>query len=265
MKRILLPTIFLGLSAILVGTSQPAMGQGVLDRLEQRIRDRAGDETKAGAPDSKTEGRRVVEARRAPTGTPGEPGYLGATVDDRNDRGRGVLVMEVRPGGPAEAAGLRAQDLITSAAGARVRQMSDLTAILNMFSAGDKVTMEVTRAGRREKVEVTMGQRPAAPLGSTPLPAVPPAEAVPGVPASPLRPADTTKPPSLPPLGRPLPGPLPSPSTEPVIPEPPGPSLVPPLGRAADDASRIEQMQRRIDQLERRVEELERALSAKKP
>lgn len=157
--------------------------------------------------------------------------YLGAVADDRNERGQGVRVLSVRPGSPADMAGLKPQDLVVGVANTRVRQMPDLTAILGRLSPGDKLGLEVIRGGRPLHVEVTLGQQP--PAVSRPI----------GTP----------------------PEPIPAPPSEqpPMLPVPEGPSISPAPGTIppASDAARIDQLQRRVDQLERRVEELERALA----
>ena len=86
------------LAAGLGGTS-PAAAQGELDRLESGIR------TSNGPP---------VMTAAAPQRV-----YLGAFAD--NDAGRGVRVLSVRSGGPADRAGLQPQDLIVAAAGRKIR------------------------------------------------------------------------------------------------------------------------------------------------
>src|SRR5438552_8280298 len=59
---------------------------------------------------------------------PAERGFLGVNTDDRQDKGRGVRVMEVVKGSPAEEAGLKVGDLITAIADKPVRQTSDVPA-----------------------------------------------------------------------------------------------------------------------------------------
>jgi hypothetical protein len=217
------------------GLIPAALGQSPLDRIEDQIRQQAGPGSPAAVP--APPGDRGLAAK-----APSERGYLGAIVDDRTDRGRGTRVVEVRPGSPADRAGLRLRDLIVGAAGTRVRQTSDLEAILNLLGPGDKVILEVSQGvGLPRKLEVTLGQRGVRPE----LLPGPPADRTPGAPAERL----------------------PAPPTEPLAPA--GPSLQPPVppapaGAPASDAARIEQLQRRVDQLERRVEELERALNEAK-
>jgi len=175
---------------------------------------------KAGAPPE------VVEAG-------GEPAYLGAVVDDREDRGRGVRIERIIPGGPAEMAGLRKGDLITGLGGIRVRQIPDFAAIVEQVAPGSRLTFEVLRGEKREKIDVIFGSRSGKPQPE---------------PANDLRaPLDL----------RPEGG-LITPA-KPQIPKPPAPAK--PTPSTGDDHARIEMLQRRIEQLERRVEALERMVS----
>jgi hypothetical protein len=218
-----------------LGLAAAGLGQAPLDRIEDQIRTQAGQGNAPPAPPSPAEAAvPPVNRSPAPRAKAGEGPYLGAVADDRHDRGRGVRVVEVRPGGPADRGGLRTQDLVVGAANNRVRQMSDLTAVLDLCAPGDKLLLEVVRDGQTRKVEITLGQRVARPGAVVP-------EAVPAPPAEPG------------------PAPGPSPSEGPLLrPLPSGPS---PSGPLSSDATRIEQLQRRVEQLERRVEELERTLA----
>lgn len=195
-------------------SQRSAVAQQPLDRLEGQIRNQTAPAESVGP---------KVQAT-------GERPYLGAVADDKTDRGRGVRVLTVRPGGPADRSGLRPQDLITGAATARVRQMSDLTAVLEMFAPGDRVTIEVIRDGQPLKVDVTLGRFPG------------------------------TMEPGRPALPETNPVPVPGARTAPP-PEglnlPPGAATAGPMS----DSARIEQLQRRIEQLEMRVQELEKTLS----
>jgi len=239
--------------------------ESVLQRLEQAIRSSASHQ----AADSAQRpvgpaGNQTAAAPTAGAGTPlsdeakqpGQPppaGYLGAVADDSNDRGRGVRVIEVRPGSPADKAGLKPQDLITGVAGTRVRELADMASILSLFAPGDTITLDVRRGEQAQQIKVTLGTRPG--NGSRP----------PGPPGQPA-------------------GPFPQPPTEPAIPpphqSPPGPVLklpdsseagtpTVPAGAATQqqvtDAAELKalilQLQQRIDQLEARIVRLEKALA----
>jgi S1-C subfamily serine protease len=64
-------------------------------------------------------------------------------------------VIGVIPGGPAEAAGLEKGDLIVSAGGDTVRELSDLTRKVSEYEPGDTGPVEVMRGEERVSLEVT--------------------------------------------------------------------------------------------------------------
>ena len=233
----------LGLAAVLTGGlfAATASAQSALERLERQIRQRA---------EQPADGDKIADGpKRPPPAAPRndlgkpediEPGYLGVVADDQNDRGRGVRILAVHPASPGEKAGLRRQDLITAMAGIRVRQMSDMSDILETFGAGQVLDFDILRDGKSQKVRVTLGQRPAAgPQVEQPKSAGLP-ETVP-----------------LPP------GELPAEPLEPPAEMEPGPrlELFKAAGPLAEQAKQIEELRRRVDKLERRVAELERALA----
>lgn len=162
------------------GTTSTAFAQSTLERLEWQIRQRAGASENAEPDANRPPAARLAESR--PAGENVEPGYLGLVADDQKDRGRGVRILDVQRGGPAERAGLRRQDLITGLTGIRVRQMSEMSDILGMFGPGQGVNFDVLRDGKPQKVRVVLGQRPAAISGRSDLPEtvlLPPGEAIP--------------------------------------------------------------------------------------
>lgn len=97
-------------------------------------------------------------------------GYIGAMVQNLTPEiaeslgipGRkGALVAEVTPGGPGEAAGLRAGDAILSINGQELTSSSDLTRRVGAAREGDRLRLEVWRDGRRQTLDVRAGRRPA--------------------------------------------------------------------------------------------------------
>ena len=195
-----------------------APGQTTLKQLQQQIRNRAGHSAAPRPP----EGGKPTTVR--------QPVYLGLIADDTNDRGRGVRVVEVAPGGPAAMGGLVVGDLITALAGVRIRQMSDIRQVVGLFPPGQRLVFEVLRDGKRQRLEVTLGRR-----GTAPAPTSTGPEVIPLPPAKPL-------------------------AEEPLI---DGPQLVPPKTDEGVIAKQptIEQLLSRIKELENRIEELERALA----
>ncbi len=204
------------------GLGSEAAGQSILKRLEQEIRQHVAGDSAAAQADASSVKR--------------PPGYLGAVVDDREDRGRGVRVLDVRPGSPADLAGLNRGDLVTGVAGVRVRQTEDLADIMAVFPAGSRVAFDVMRDGRTEKLDVVLGQRESPTDVPLPIP-----EAVPL--------------------------PLPEPEADPNV--SPAPAAAPPAPSDATQAeavpakpvkdltAEVELLRTRIAELERRVEQLE--------
>jgi membrane-associated protease RseP (regulator of RpoE activity) len=173
-----------------------------------------------------------VGKAESPAPAEGPPrAYLGAVVDDFRDRGRGVRIERVMPGGPAEKAGLRKGDLVTGLGGIRVRQMADFAAILEQVAPGSSLTFEVLRAENRLKIDVVFGSRSG-------------------------KERERMQPPTLV-LPAPDGAPAPPEAKPPRTPNPPPTATVRPI----DDHARIEMLERRVEQLERRIEQLERAIS----
>jgi len=73
---------------------------------------------------------------------------------------RGIFVVEVTAGGPAEAAGIRTGDVLVSLGERRLDALSDLVDALKEKKIGDAAELEVERAGQRVELRVALGQRP---------------------------------------------------------------------------------------------------------
>jgi putative serine protease PepD len=85
--------------------------------------------------------------------------YLGIQVGDAADNG-GAQVSCVVSGSPADNAGFKAGDVITAVGSTQITSADDLTAAVNTYKPGDKVTMTVTRSGSGKSLSVTFGNRP---------------------------------------------------------------------------------------------------------
>ena len=230
-----------------VGWPMPqAAGQSILKRLEQEIRQRVAEDASATQP--------AADARSKP-----KAGYLGAVVDDRQDRGRGVRVLDVRPEGPADVAGLRVGDLITGAAGVRVRQTEDLADVMAVFPAESRLTLDVLRNGQAAKIDIVLGRRDSPADTVLQEPEVVP---LPEPRADPIEPA--AQPAESPPATRPDPSPA-RPRIPPPLPRPDTPQPDPqrPAGEPTPEApaESMDRLHARIAELERRVEQLEQALA----
>ncbi|MBN9606468.1 MAG: trypsin-like peptidase domain-containing protein [Actinomycetales bacterium] len=86
-------------------------------------------------------------------------GLLGATVSNAtaDDGYAGARIQEVVSGGAAEAAGLKAGDVLTSVDGVVVGDATDLTAWIRAHGAGEKVQIGFVRDGRPQTAEATLG------------------------------------------------------------------------------------------------------------
>jgi predicted metalloprotease with PDZ domain len=83
--------------------------------------------------------------------------YLGYNYSWKTD-GRGVVVAVVEQRSPAELAGMRVGDLITSVDERPVRSHADLNFVLSRYSPGETVKMTVLRGGDRVSLAIKAGE-----------------------------------------------------------------------------------------------------------
>ena len=76
---------------------------------------------------------------------------------------RGVLMSEVRPDTPAEAAGLKEGDIVLEVNGSEVNSTSELRNTISLAGVGTDVKLRVLRDGRDRDVTVTLGRLPDVP------------------------------------------------------------------------------------------------------
>jgi membrane-associated protease RseP (regulator of RpoE activity) len=81
-------------------------------------------------------------------------GLWGLTLGDTMDNGTGVAIKTVRPGSPAEVAGLKAGDVLTILDGRWTSNIADAYTAANGASAGQTVDVVVLRNGEELKVQV---------------------------------------------------------------------------------------------------------------
>ena len=93
--------------------------------------------------------------------------YIGGAT--RNDAGR-LVISSVRRGTPAIDAGLNVDDEILAIDDVRVRA-DGLTARLDQYKPGDKISVLVARRDRLMKIDVTLGPEPGRSFRLEPLPA----------------------------------------------------------------------------------------------
>ena len=87
--------------------------------------------------------------------------YLGTVPDFRamDATEGGVLLSDVRAGGPAERAGIRGGDRIVSIAGTQIQNLYDMTYALQDNRPGQTVEVTVTRGGETITFRATLGDR----------------------------------------------------------------------------------------------------------
>jgi len=81
---------------------------------------------------------------------------IGVTLDTTYTDG-GSRVSEVTPGGPADAAGLRSGDVITSIQGRETSDSTELVVAIRSYAPGDTVRLEFSRSGRTQAVDLLLG------------------------------------------------------------------------------------------------------------
>ena len=87
-------------------------------------------------------------------------GWLGVAAADAVERaGGGAQISGLTSGGPAEAAGLLAGDVVSALGDDRVADVADLIAAVARRRPGDPVTLTVWRGTERTRVSVKLGER----------------------------------------------------------------------------------------------------------
>jgi len=96
-------------------------------------------------------------------------GYLGVYMQELDKDVRegldlevenGVLINGVEDGSPADEAGIAEGDVVVEFNGKKVDSPSDLRALVGELAVGDKVQIELIRDGKKETVELIVGEWP---------------------------------------------------------------------------------------------------------
>ena len=85
--------------------------------------------------------------------------YLGTIPDYASEDVKGVLLSDVRGGGPADKAGLKGGDVIVHFAGKDITNIYDYTYAIDAVKVGKQVGIEVLRKGKRVKLSITPAAR----------------------------------------------------------------------------------------------------------
>ena len=102
----------------------------------------------------------ISQLRSAGKGSVRVEGYLGVSVGERNDGGRGAVVGSVQPDSPAEKLGLAKGDVVRKVNGEIIDGQAGLVASIRDLSPGDSVTIEYARDGKTMSGTVQLIARP---------------------------------------------------------------------------------------------------------
>ena len=102
----------------------------------------------------------VIEQLRAQAnGIVRREGFLGVGLTGRDDGGQGAIITDVRVGSPAEIAGIVVDDIVLSVDGEPIDGQAGLVAAIRDAVPGQKVEIEISRAGKRLTFEATLVAR----------------------------------------------------------------------------------------------------------
>jgi len=111
--------------------------------------------------------RPVIDALRR--GERPQRGYMGVALQQIDEniaaslgipRNRGELIRSVTPGGPASKAGIQQGDVIITVNNRPVTPDESLSYIVSNLKVGSRVPIELIRNGKRQTVQITVGERP---------------------------------------------------------------------------------------------------------
>jgi predicted metalloprotease with PDZ domain len=147
--------------------------------LTGRIREHdPGETVEIGRVRDKREQRVKVQLEATPARVPGarrarhdylRSAHLGARVEQLNpdlasyfaaEADQGALVVAVPADSPADKAGLKAGDIIVGMSGNPIRTPGDLYAWMDERKPGDVAHVEILRRGKRQTLDVTLGESP---------------------------------------------------------------------------------------------------------
>ena len=83
---------------------------------------------------------------------------------------RGAKVVKAAPGGPAEAAGVQAGDVLVTLDGVEIENVKAFVDAVAKKEAGAEIRLAIQRAGREKRLAVKLGARPVAPKAAEDAP-----------------------------------------------------------------------------------------------
>jgi S1-C subfamily serine protease len=86
------------------------------------------------------------------------PPNVASSAESQVDRG--LLVVMLEPGGPAEKAGLIVGDIVLSIGNTVAANLADLQSVLDPEQVGTTVVLRVLRGGKAQEFSLTIGERP---------------------------------------------------------------------------------------------------------
>jgi S1-C subfamily serine protease len=113
----------------------------------------AGDEVIVGFDRPRLERLASRLASPPPPPDPSKRPRVGLSVKDGSG---GAIVGAVRPGSPAEAAGLRMDDVVVELNGHPVRSAADLERIIASLTIGTNVAVDIRRENRRTRLRIPL-------------------------------------------------------------------------------------------------------------
>ena len=105
-------------------------------------------------------------------------GFLGINLTDLTPElrahfgvpeGEGVMVGKVEPGSPAEKAGVKVGDILTSVDGQAIKSSWDVMAKVRRIEDGQQVPLEIWRNGRAQNLTATIVERERSEMDVSPL------------------------------------------------------------------------------------------------
>jgi S1-C subfamily serine protease len=129
-----------------INTAVAGIGLGLAVPINAATRQIVGDLMRSG------------RVRRAYIGIAGGPRPLPPHARVRMGRESGLEVVNVAPGGPAERAGLRAEDLIVAIDEVAVERADDVQRLMSETAIGRPMRVSVLRSGRWLDMEIVPGE-----------------------------------------------------------------------------------------------------------